>query len=146
MTTQKNTGFLTGRLCSVYCPSCRKVTDKISFNLLREARQVSVHCPVCGGITCLDYLDGKGAAVSHIDSDALQLARQLLDRTKAGSGGGDDASFDDDLTPAEIQELYDGVEKRIHALMEKAKKRLDVSKRLDASKRLAEEKEKPNET
>ncbi|WP_010256774.1 hypothetical protein [Treponema primitia] len=54
----------TDRLCSVYCPQCKKVTDKISFNLLREAGKVSVQCPVCENTTLLEY-DGKQAAVWH---------------------------------------------------------------------------------
>ncbi|GHV96352.1 hypothetical protein AGMMS50293_26720 [Spirochaetia bacterium] len=135
MKTAKNTGHL----CSVYCPSCGKVTDKISFNLLREARRVNVSCPLCGEITRLDYLDGKGAAVFHIDSDALQLARQLLDRNKAKDGD-EGSSSDADLTLAEILELHDGTETRINALMEKARKRLAASKQLAASKRPAGEK------
>jgi transcription elongation factor Elf1 len=56
----------TGHLCSVYCPVCGKVTDKISFNLLREAGKISASCPVCQSVTHLEY-DGKTASVSHHD-------------------------------------------------------------------------------
>ena len=52
----------TGRLCSIYCPACRKVTNKISFNLLREAATVEVLCPVCLRRTVLEY-DGKKVVV-----------------------------------------------------------------------------------
>jgi hypothetical protein len=68
---QKNTG----RLCSVYCPNCGKVTDKISFNLLREAARVTVRCR-CGGETYLEY-DGKTVTVEHNDLEAeMSIARQ----------------------------------------------------------------------
>ena len=56
----------TGRLCSVYCPFCRKVTDKVSFNILREAGKVTVYCPVCQRPTFIKY-DGKTAAIYHSD-------------------------------------------------------------------------------
>jgi endogenous inhibitor of DNA gyrase (YacG/DUF329 family) len=52
----------TGRLCSVYCPACGKVTQKVSFNLLREAGTVKVVCPVCMNHTEITY-DGKMAAL-----------------------------------------------------------------------------------
>jgi cell division septum initiation protein DivIVA len=69
----------TGRLCSVYCPNCGKVTDKISFNLLREAAQdaarVTVRCQ-CGGETYLEY-DGKTVTVEHNDLEAeMSIERQ----------------------------------------------------------------------
>jgi hypothetical protein len=54
----------TGRLCSIYCPGCCKVTDKISFNLLREAGTVEAVCPICGRITILEY-SGKRVLLSH---------------------------------------------------------------------------------
>jgi uncharacterized Zn finger protein (UPF0148 family) len=56
----------TGRLLSVHCPACGKVTDKISFNLLREAGKVTAQCPVCQNITYIEY-DGKQATVYHHD-------------------------------------------------------------------------------
>jgi hypothetical protein len=56
----------TGHLCSIYCPSCGKVTDKVSFNLLREAGRVDAVCPECQGITYLEY-DGKKVSLSHYD-------------------------------------------------------------------------------
>jgi hypothetical protein len=59
--TQTNTG----RLCSVYCPGCGKVTQKISFNLLREAGIVKVICPVCLNHTLIEY-DGKAAALTWL--------------------------------------------------------------------------------
>jgi endogenous inhibitor of DNA gyrase (YacG/DUF329 family) len=60
--TAKNTG----RLLSVYCPVCRKATDKISFNLLREAGKVTVHCPQCQQATYIEY-NGKQAQIYHQD-------------------------------------------------------------------------------
>jgi endogenous inhibitor of DNA gyrase (YacG/DUF329 family) len=57
----------TGRLCSVYCPVCGKVTDKVSFNLLREAGRVAARCPVCQNDTRLDYV-GQTATVTHLDA------------------------------------------------------------------------------
>jgi ribosomal protein S27E len=63
----KGTGN-TGRLLSVYCPECRKVTDKVSFNLLREAGKVSVRCYLCQRVTYIEY-DGKMAYLYHQDDD-----------------------------------------------------------------------------
>jgi hypothetical protein len=55
----------TGRLCSVYCPGCGRVTQKISWNLVREAGKVKVVCPVCP--VCLEHTeitwDGEVAQV-----------------------------------------------------------------------------------
>ena len=56
----------TGHLCSIYCPVCQKVTDKISFNLLREAKKVTAYCPVCQRRTFLEYND-KGVEIYHQD-------------------------------------------------------------------------------
>jgi formylmethanofuran dehydrogenase subunit B len=71
MSTLENTG----RLCSVYCPVCGKVTDKISFNLLREARRVTVRCS-CGGETYLAH-NGETVTVAHNDPVAeMEAARQ----------------------------------------------------------------------
>ena len=56
----------TGHLLSVYCPNCKKTTDKISFNLLREAGKVKAHCPDCQRLTYIDY-DGKTATLYHQD-------------------------------------------------------------------------------
>jgi lysyl-tRNA synthetase class I len=72
-----NTLENTGRLCSVYCPNCGKVTDKISFNLLRETRRVTVRCRCgCGGETYLEY-DGKTITVEHNDIAAeIEADRQ----------------------------------------------------------------------
>jgi NAD-dependent SIR2 family protein deacetylase len=64
----------TGHLCSVYCPTCGKVTDKISFNLLREAGRVTVCCS-CGSETYLDY-DGISVTVEHKDFKVRGLIRQ----------------------------------------------------------------------
>ena len=58
----------TGRLLSVYCPTCRKVTDKISFNLLREAGKVTAHCPQCQNPTYITY-NGKSATLYHRDEN-----------------------------------------------------------------------------
>ena len=55
----------TGRLCSVYCPSCGKVTQKVSFNLLREAASVKVICQVCLNYTLIEY-DGKTATLTWL--------------------------------------------------------------------------------
>jgi len=71
----------TGHLCSVYCPNCGKVTDKISFNLLREAKTVEVTCPSCCGITILEY-DGKKAAVRHYSEELEEMARGMLKESK----------------------------------------------------------------
>ncbi|GHV80264.1 hypothetical protein AGMMS49944_20550 [Spirochaetia bacterium] len=53
-----------GHLCSVYCPECKKVIGKISFNLLREAGAVEVACSGCGSTISFEY-DGKVARVSN---------------------------------------------------------------------------------
>jgi len=74
----------TGHLCSVYCPNCEKVTDKISFNLLREAKTVEVTCPTCCGITILEY-NGKKAVIRHYSMELEELARQLLRGKKKNS-------------------------------------------------------------
>jgi predicted RNA-binding Zn-ribbon protein involved in translation (DUF1610 family) len=72
----------TGRLLSIYCPSCGKVTDKISFNLLREAGGVTAICPVCGEITLIDY-DGKRATVYHRD-EAIDEFISAVRKNNAG--------------------------------------------------------------
>jgi hypothetical protein len=64
----------TGHLCSIYCPSCGKVTDKVSFNLLREAGRVDATCPVCRSVTYLEY-DGKKVSLSHYDYDLEMVLR-----------------------------------------------------------------------
>ena len=66
--TQENTG----RLLSVWCPECKTVTEKVSFNLLREAGKVNVICPRCGGLTTVTY-DGKTAELSYLGSETLQV-------------------------------------------------------------------------
>ena len=66
----------TGRLCSVYCPACRKVTDKISFNLLREAGTVEALCPACFQRTILEY-NGKKVVVSHVSAMMEEVAREM---------------------------------------------------------------------
>jgi len=83
----------TGQLCSVYCPSCRKVTDRISFNLLREAGKVTVLCPLCQRATYLEY-KGKGALLYHQDEGFERVI--------------------DDMTPAErrdFKKFIDGKKK-----------------------------------
>jgi ribosomal protein S27E len=67
----------TGHLCSVYCPDCGKVTDKISFNLLREAGTVEVTCPSCCGITIFEY-KGKKAAIRHYSEELEEITRKML--------------------------------------------------------------------
>ena len=64
MKEAKNVMENSGHLCSVYCPNCRKVTDKISFNLLREAKTVEVTCHSCYHITILEY-NGKKVTLMH---------------------------------------------------------------------------------
>jgi len=51
---------------AIYCPGCEKVTDRISFNLLREAKNVEVTCPFCGCVTCLEYDEKKVTLWHHI--------------------------------------------------------------------------------
>ncbi|GHV95001.1 hypothetical protein AGMMS50293_13210 [Spirochaetia bacterium] len=68
-------------LCSIYCPSCGKVTDMISFTLLREAGRVSVICPECQTPTCLEY-DGKTVSVSHYDVYEDIAKGKIQDRKK----------------------------------------------------------------
>jgi Zn finger protein HypA/HybF involved in hydrogenase expression len=53
-------------LCSVYCPVCDKVTDRISFNLLKAAGRLTAFCPECENITFLTY-NGKDVTIRHID-------------------------------------------------------------------------------
>jgi NAD-dependent SIR2 family protein deacetylase len=60
----------TGHLLSVYCPNCGKVTDKISFNLLREAGKVCALCPQCQRRTYIEY-NGEQATLYHQD-DAFE--------------------------------------------------------------------------
>ena len=72
----------TGRLCSVYCPNCRKVTDKISFNLLREAGTVEVLCPNCFRRTILEY-NGKKVVVSHVDPMLEELVWEIAQKRKS---------------------------------------------------------------
>ena len=72
-----------GHLCSVYCPGCGKVTDKVSFNLLRDAGTVRAVCPVCFGVTVIEY-DGKEATLWHRD-ELEEGARRLLEERKKNS-------------------------------------------------------------
>ena len=71
----------TGRLCSVYCPSCRKTTDKVSFNLLREAGTVEVLCPNCFQRTVLEY-NGKKVVVSHVSEKMEEIAGKMAKKSK----------------------------------------------------------------
>jgi len=66
----------TGHLLSVYCPQCRKVTDKISFNLLREAGKVTVLCPVCQRATYVEY-NGKRASLYHQDDGFERIYSEM---------------------------------------------------------------------
>ena len=70
--TMKNTGHL----LSIYCPECQKVTDKISFNLLREAGKVSVSCPQCQRVTYIEY-NGKIASIYHQDDDFQRIYEEM---------------------------------------------------------------------
>ncbi|GHV73076.1 hypothetical protein AGMMS49940_03780 [Spirochaetia bacterium] len=54
-----------GRLCSIYCPRCKRLTAKFSFNLLREADAVDVTCYHCNGIIHIDY-DGKTVSIEYL--------------------------------------------------------------------------------
>jgi len=38
-------------LCLVFCPYCKEATNGVSFNLLKNVKQVFVDCSSCGGIT-----------------------------------------------------------------------------------------------
>ena len=71
----------TGHLCSVYCPNCGKVTDRISFNLLREAGTVEVTCPSCFRITVLEY-SGKKITLWHHSEELEEMARSMLKENK----------------------------------------------------------------
>ena len=66
----------TGHLCSVYCPSCQKVTDKISFNLLREAGKITVYCPQCHRATHLEY-NGKSVSIFHQNDDFDRIYEEM---------------------------------------------------------------------
>jgi len=66
----------TGHLLSVYCPTCGKVTDKISFNLLREAGKVRVNCPQCQRTTFIEY-NGQYANIYH-QNDAFEYVMEKL--------------------------------------------------------------------
>jgi len=70
-----------GRLCSVYCPACRKVTDKVSFNLLREAGIVEILCPDCFRRTVLEY-NGKKVVVSHVSEMMEEVVREKVKGTR----------------------------------------------------------------
>lgn len=65
-----------GHLLSVYCPECGRVTDKISFNLLREAGKVSVQCPQCQRRTYITY-DGTTASLYHQDDDFERIVDEM---------------------------------------------------------------------
>jgi ribosomal protein S27E len=70
--TTKNTGHL----LSVYCPECRRVTDKISFNLLREAGKVCVRCPQCEKATYIAY-NGTMATLYHQDDEFEKIYAEM---------------------------------------------------------------------
>jgi len=66
----------TGHLCSIYCPACQKVTDKISFNLLREAGKVTVYCSQCQRATFLEY-NGKSVIIFHQDDNFSRIYEEM---------------------------------------------------------------------
>jgi ribosomal protein S27E len=66
----------TGRLFSVYCPDCNKVTQKVSWNLLREAGAVKAACPVCGGYTLISY-NGKTAELYSCTAEDDKILRDI---------------------------------------------------------------------
>jgi len=70
--TAKNTGHL----LSVYCPNCKKVTDKISFNLLRETGKVKALCPHCQRITYIEY-NGNYASLYHQDDEFERIWEEM---------------------------------------------------------------------
>jgi hypothetical protein len=55
---------------------CRKVTDKISFNLLREAGKVRAYCPQCQRITYIEY-NGKEATLYHLDDNFARIIEEM---------------------------------------------------------------------
>ena len=71
----------TGHLCSVYCPICGKVTDKISFNLLREAGVVDVICHKCFGKTVIEY-SGRKVTLWHYNEDLEKYALERIEKKK----------------------------------------------------------------
>jgi uncharacterized Zn finger protein (UPF0148 family) len=83
-TTSKTALKNTGRLLSVYCPHCGRVTDKVSFNLLRETGKVKASCPVCQGVTVIEY-DGKTASLWHVDEAHERIFRELAASLELGS-------------------------------------------------------------
>ena len=70
--TAKNSGHL----LSIYCPACKKVTDKISFNLLREAGKVQALCPQCQRATYIEY-NGKYASIYHQDDNFERIVEEM---------------------------------------------------------------------
>jgi len=77
--TTKNTGHL----LSIYCPQCRRVTDKISFNLLREAGKVTVRCPECQRATYIEY-DGERASLFHQDDELENIYSEMTPAERKG--------------------------------------------------------------
>jgi len=66
----------TGHLLSVYCPSCKKVTDKISFNILREAGKITAYCSQCQRSTYITY-NGKNASLYHDDDNFERIIADM---------------------------------------------------------------------
>lgn len=117
-----------GHLCSIYCPVCRKVTDKISFNLLREAGKVTAYCPVCQRRTFLEY-DGKKAEIYHQDDGFEQIWEEMTpaqqkDFKEFIQGKKQHSSKADPELTAQINQTIN----RLKAVEEKALKRLADSK------------------
>jgi phage FluMu protein Com len=75
MTGLKKTQENSGRLLSVWCPECKTVTEKVSFNLLREAGTVKIICPRCSGLTIITY-DGKTAELSYLDTETMKIFKK----------------------------------------------------------------------
>jgi hypothetical protein len=65
----------TSRMCEIYCPSCEKVTDKISITLLKETGKVKASCPVCCNVTLLEY-DDDGVTVTHLEDLSFMQKRR----------------------------------------------------------------------
>ncbi|MDR2481135.1 MAG: hypothetical protein LBD07_02440 [Spirochaetaceae bacterium] len=52
-------------LFDIYCPDCEMVTQKASFALLRQAGEVRVNCPACGGYSLVKW-NGAAAEIDFV--------------------------------------------------------------------------------
>jgi ribosomal protein S27E len=83
MSKNKTEVHNTGHLLSIYCPHCRKVTDKISFNLLREAGTVEAFCPDCWRKTIIEY-NGKRALLYHSTEELEEMVKDMMKKQNKG--------------------------------------------------------------